>query len=83
MERLTSSPTLPAASAPRLDSGGPDAADVPLDQGRDKAAADLDAACEINVGRLEHGVGRLDHADQARGFDHAQGIAVARACRYH
>ena len=61
--------------------GRADAADVAPDQRGDEAAADLHAAGQVDVGRLEHRVGRLDHADQALGLDQAEGLAVACRCR--
>jgi hypothetical protein len=51
--------------------GGADTANVAFDQRRDETAADLDAAREPDIGRFEHGVGRLDNADKPFGFDQA------------
>ena len=59
--------------------GRPHASHVTLDQSRDIRAADLHSAGEMHVGRFEHGVGRLDHSDQALGLDQAQGVAVGCA----
>ena len=73
---LTSSPTLPAASAP-ASTAARTLPTSPFTRVVTYAAADLHSAGKLHVGRLEHGVGRLDHADQALGLDQPQGIAVA------
>ena len=59
--------------------GRPDAADIALDEGGDIPPPTCTRPAKLDVGRLEHGVGRLDHADQALGLDQAQGVAVGRA----
>ena len=52
--------------------GGLDRTHVAADHHGDQAAADVLLADEMNVGRLDHGVGRLDGAHQPAGFNHAQ-----------
>ena len=52
--------------------GGLDRAYVPPHHDGDQAAADLDLSDEGYVSRLDHGVRRLDSADQASGFDHSK-----------
>src|SRR5690606_3103169 len=61
--------------------GRADAADIAPHQRRHEPAADLDAAGELDIGRLEHRVGGLDHADQALRLDQAEGLAEATVRR--
>ena len=49
--------------------------DVAAHDGRDVAGADLLPADQRDLGGLDHGVGRLDHGDQALGFDHSQRLS--------
>src|SRR6187399_3047356 len=52
--------------------------DIAADDRGDQPGIHLLPAHENHVGRLEHGVGRLDHADQAARLDHAEGVADGR-----
>ena len=55
--------------------GGLDRSDVATDDRGDEAGIDFLPANEHDVRGLDHGVGGLDHADQAAGFDHAECVA--------
>ena len=70
----TSSPTRRAAAAPASVAAFTDG-DVPADDRGDQPGVDLLPADEDDVGRLDHRVGRLDHADQAAGLHHAERFA--------
>ena len=62
--------------------GGLDRADVAADEHGDVAGADVFLADQDDVGGLDHGVGGLDRADEAAGFDHAERVAsVVHGCR--
>ena len=52
--------------------GGLDGANVSPDHDGDQPAAHVDLADQPHVGRLHHGVRRLDRAHQALGLHHAQ-----------
>ena len=47
-------------------------ADVAAHHDGDVAGADVFLADQDDVGRLDHRVGRLDRADQTRGFDESE-----------
>ena len=49
-----------------------DRADIAAHHNGNEAGADLLLADEMNVGRLDHGVGRFHGADQAAGFHHTE-----------
>ncbi len=78
---LTSSPTCLATCRSRVDRRA-DRADISADDGRDVGAADLNLTDERDVGRLEHGIGRLDLGDEPFGFNQSDGFVHSVSCRF-
>ncbi len=54
-----------------------DSADVASDQNRYVAGSYIFGSNQADVCRLDHGVGRLDRANEPAGFDHAERVACA------
>ena len=52
-----------------------DGGDVAADDGGHVAGADLLPADQRDLRGLDHGIGRLDHGDQALGLDHSQRLS--------
>ena len=49
--------------------------DVAAHDGGDEPSADLLVADELDLGRLDHGVGGFDHADETFDFDHSKRVS--------
>ncbi len=65
------SPTFSAPADAGVD-GGLDRGDVAADDGGDVAAAGLLVRHQVDLGRLHHRVGGLDHRCETPAFDHAE-----------